>query len=71
MNILEGCGFMKRISKGTYLWYGLEEVDSKKTCKEGRKKEATSLSNLAARVKCLLFSAPKYLDFKDICQQIL
>jgi hypothetical protein len=29
------------------------------------------LSFLAARVKYLLFNAPTYIDFKDICHQIL
>jgi hypothetical protein len=38
MNILEGCGFMKRISKGTYMWYGFEENPVQKSPKEGRKK---------------------------------
>lgn len=25
MNILEGCNFVKRVSKGTYIWYGFDK----------------------------------------------
>ena len=62
---------MRRISKGRYIWYGFEETEQVKCQKEGRKKEATSLSNLASCVKNLLYNAPNYIDFKDICQQLL
>ncbi len=70
MNILEGCGFVKRICKGTYEWKGFEAEDFKSSSEKSRK-EATSLSSLARRIKEMLVESPDSIDFKDICSVIL
>lgn len=50
MNILEGCGFVQRISKGTYDWRGFDPAEAV-AFSQKKRKDSSSLSCLAARIK--------------------
>jgi hypothetical protein len=69
MNILEGCGFLRRISKGAYYWNGFNAFPTPNFRKRSSK-ESTSLSALAAHVRSHLFLAEGLIEFKDIVRQI-
>ena len=67
MNILEGCGYVGRKSKGTYFWFGFNADNLNWSLH----KEATSICMLSRQVKELLLNTNSYIDIKDICQHIV
>jgi hypothetical protein len=69
MNILEGCAFVRHISKGRYAWKGFDSNEIDNFQGKGRKKE-TTLRYLAGCVKSSLVEGQDFIDFKDICNHI-
>lgn len=70
MNILEGCGYLKRISKATYYWKGFDVNFKDSHPSKKSKKDSVSLSELAAHLRHLLFSTDDKIKFDEIVRQI-
>lgn len=52
MNIMEGCGCLKKHSKGKYQWVGIEKSEFIRP--ESQKGDSTSLRQIAARIKMVM-----------------
>lgn len=68
MNILEGCNSVRRIAKGEYEWLGF--IDDLREVVPSRKKEETSLSNLAHKVKRMLREAEGEVSIREIERRV-
>ena len=69
MNILEGCGFVSHVSKGTYRWNGFQPIEDVAPWKDNKKQ--STLRNLARKVKLSLMDHSHPLDFKDLCARLV
>lgn len=71
MNILQGCGFVGRISVGRYSWFGFDESVRRKRRGQGNNKKASSLYSLAGRVKNILYCEKEEIGFKEVCRRVM
>ena len=61
---MEGCGCVKRVSKGKYQWLGRQENTF--LIAEDQKGDPTSLRQISSRLKSILSSSEVPVTFKDL-----
>jgi hypothetical protein len=66
---MEGCGCLKKLSKGKYEWIGTDKSDAANP--ENQKGDSTSLRQIAARIKLLFSQAKGIISFAQINELLL
>lgn len=69
MNIMEGCGCLKKHSKGKYEWVGIEKSEFVRP--ESQKGDSTSLRQIAARIKLVFSGSKGLIKFTDINELLI
>lgn len=69
MNIMEGSGCLKKLSKGKYEWLGVENSESIDS--QNQKGDSTSLRQIAGRIKLLFSESKGLISFGQINDLLL